>query len=366
MKSLSQSGAGDLLMLRLVGAHWSSSLERQLRTLAPRAILLAGPLPRSPEALCELLAGISWCLPVTPILAVEEEGGDHDPLSVFLPPLPSPEPIGQKGPRAARLAGELIGEALKLLGFNTNLAPVLDVAPVFNFAPDPHALTLDREESPNLHAFGADPRAVAECALNWVLGHERHRILSCAKHFPGLAGAVPSLAELPASQRSMAALWARDLIPYRELLPRLPLVMMSTAVYRAYDFDYPRSAVLSRQIVEGLLRLKLRYQGVVVAPGLETERVRGVLDLGRAAAEAVNAGCDLLLVEEEASWQAMRHGLEQTLDSGDLPRDRFDRAACRIQAARQRLSPPSGRLARRAWDRLARRFESFDKELNAA
>ena len=96
---------------------------------------MAGPLPHSPEILCELLAAISRCLPALPILAIEEEGGDHDPLSVFLPPLPSPQSIAQKGPRAARMAGELIGEALKLLGFNTNLAPVLDLAPTCPFRP---------------------------------------------------------------------------------------------------------------------------------------------------------------------------------------------------------------------------------------
>ena len=44
---------------------------------------------------------------------------------------------------------------------------------------------------------------------------------------------------------------------------------------------YPRSAVLSAQVVEGLLRGKLGYRGVVVAPQLESESVRGVLDLGQ-------------------------------------------------------------------------------------
>ena len=37
----------------------------------------------------------------------------------------------------------------------------------------------------------------------------------------------------------MSTLWAFDLIPYRELLPYLPMVLMSTAVYKAYDFNRP-------------------------------------------------------------------------------------------------------------------------------
>jgi beta-N-acetylhexosaminidase len=351
MKPPAQSVASDLLMLRLVGPRWSSLLERQVRALAPGAILLAGTLPRSPEALCELLAGISRCLPAPPILAIEEEGGNHDPLSVVLPPLPSPQSIGQKGPGAARLAGELIGEALKLLGLNTNLAPLLDLAPA-------HV-----EAVASTRTFSSDPGEVRRCGWFWVEGHARHKILSCAKHFPGLASALAAPEELPVSGRSMAELWGRDLIPYRELLPRLPMVMLSNAVYKAYDFNHPRPAALSAQIVEGLLRVKLRYQGVVVAPGLEDSRIRGALDLSGAAVEAINVGCDFLLVEEEASGHAMRKGLEQALESGRLCREKFDRACGRIHAARQQLSPPSGQLAKGAWNRLTRRFAAFNLAL---
>ena len=337
-------------MLRLARPRWSASIERQIRALAPGAILLAGPLPGSPDAVCELLAGISRCLPTPPILALEEEGGNNDPLSVFLPPLPSPQSIGQTGPRAARQAGELIGEALKLLGFNTNLAPGLDLAPAHP------------QETSNTGAFSSDPNAVKECGWSWIEGQKRHKILSCAKHFPGLASVPAALEELPVSGRSMAELWAHDLIPYRELLPRLPMAMLSTAAYKAYDFNYPRSAALSARIVQGLLRAKLGYPGMVVAPGLEDQRVRGPLDLGAAAVEAVGVGCDLLLVEDEASWHIMRQSLEQALKSGNLLCERFDQAGSRVEAARKRLGTPSGRLAKSAWDRLMRRFEEFNSD----
>jgi beta-N-acetylhexosaminidase len=157
----------------------------------------------------------------------------------------------------------------------------------------------------------------------------------------------------------MAELWAYDLIPYRELLPYLPMVLMSTAVYKAYDFDHPCSAALSERVMEGLLRAKMDYRGVVIAPGLEDQRVRGVLDLGGAAVKAINAGCDLLLVDEDASWQAMRQGLEQAIESDKHLSEKFDKACGRIQAGRRQLAPPSGQLAKGAWDRLARRFEEF-------
>jgi hypothetical protein len=56
----------------------------------------------------------------------------------------------------------------------------------------------------------------------------------------------------------------------------------------------------------------------------------------------------------------MRKGLEQALESGRLCREKFGRACGRIHAARQRLSSPSGQLAKGAWNRLTRRIAAFN------
>jgi beta-N-acetylhexosaminidase len=345
MKAGSQSLPGQLLMLRLAELRWTSSLERRLGALAPGGVLLAGPLPRAPETLWDLLTRISRSLPTTPFLAIEEEGGGVGPLSALLPPLPSPRVLGQKGTAAARQAGELVGEALKLLGFNTNFAPPLDLA------------AGSADEAAEARAFGVDPHAVAQCGRAFVEGLKRHKILACGKHFPGLASVPPAASgELPVSGRSMAELWRQDLVPYRELVPQLPLVVMGTAAYKAYDFDHPRSAVLSTQIVGGLLRRKLGYRGVAVAPQLELPHVRGVLDLSDAALQCVGTGCDLLVVEREESWLAMR----QALESGKLADSRLEQALARIRAAKKGLAPPGGQISKVAWDRLVRRFEEFN------
>jgi beta-N-acetylhexosaminidase len=158
----------------------------------------------------------------------------------------------------------------------------------------------------------------------------------------------------------MAELWRADLVPYRELLPRLPLVMMSAAVYKAYDFDNPQSAVLSTQVVNGLLRGKLGYRGVVVAPQLELQPVRGVLDMSRAAVECLTSGCDMLLVEKEESWQVMRRGIDGALASGESMRERLEQSLARIRAVKKGWAPAKGQFPKTAWDRLARRFEEFN------
>jgi beta-N-acetylhexosaminidase len=347
MKPLSPRPAGEFLMLRLVAPQWSSSLQQQLRALDPGGVVLAPPLPRSPEAVCELLVGISRCLPSPPILVLDAQG-DDDPLSGLLPVLPSPRALAQMGAQVVCRAGELIGAALKHLGFNAIFAPTLDLASKFT------------DDTLGMTAFSADPRVVAECAAAFVEGLSRHKIVACGKHFPGLASVPPAAhSELPTCIRSMAELWRSDLVPYRELLPRLPLVLLSSAAYKAYDFDDVRSAVLSTQIVDGLLRGKLGYRGMVVAPQLESQPVRGALDMSRAAVECLHSGCDMLLVEKEESWHIMRRGIEGAIASVESMRERLEQSLARIRATKKGWSPPQGQFPDKAWDRLARRFAEF-------
>jgi beta-N-acetylhexosaminidase len=162
--------------------------------------------------------------------------------------------------------------------------------------------------------------------------------------------------------KSMAQLWREDLVPYRTLLPRLPLVLVSMAAYKAYDFDLAQSAGLSPKVVEGLLRVKLGYHGVAIACGLETEAVRGTLPLGEAAVQALRAGCDMLLLETAEAAEVVREALGAARESGELPAPRLVQALRRVQRAKKTLKPPAGRVSRRSLDQLVREFTDFSRE----
>jgi beta-N-acetylhexosaminidase len=348
---------GQLLIVGMPSDRWSGGLERFLRATQPTGVLLSPPLPPSAEATHELLHRIAGTVRELPFIAIREEGGAEDPLRRFLPSLPPPRAAAQKGLSAVARLGELIGEGLSLLGFNTDFAPLLDLAT---------PLSKERLEA---RAFGSDPREVAQCGGAFLRGLRRHKILACGKHFPGW-GCVPlqnspgrSVSFKPAvAGKPMAELWREDLFPYRELLPNLPMVLISNAAYKAYDFDHPRPASLSPQVIEWLLRVKLGYQGLALAYDLEHEEMRGSLSPGEAAIQSLNAGCDLLVLDQEDSCEAVRQALEAGLDSGKLRPQRVEQALERVRAARKALAPPTGSVSRRALEQLARRFESFNKE----
>jgi len=272
------------LVIKLDQSRWTASLERLLHAYRPCGVFLQAL--RTPEATADLLGQIARTLETPPLLGLEEEGGRVDPLAALFPPLPSPRSVAEKGVRAVMRFGGLMGGAMSALGFNTNLAPALDLG---------------------TRAFSSDAGEVARCGEAFARGLRRHRVLSCAKHFPGLGGLGPGVRpKLPVIDKPMAAMWREDLVPYRQLLPRLPLALISHAAYKAYDFDVLHAAAQSANIVEGLLRVKLHYEGLAVADLARTEDDREPLELGEAAVRSVKAGCDLVMIAgREESLEAV-------------------------------------------------------------
>jgi beta-N-acetylhexosaminidase len=346
VRSIERNQLGQLCFVRLRESCWSKALGRELRRASPAGVVLPDVLPPSVASTSELLHRIAHALDVPPFLAVRQEGGAHDPLHRLLRPLPSPRAASARGPIAVTRLGELIGEALCLLGFNMNFAPRLDLSTALS------------DKSFGAQTFGADPGRVTGYGEAFLHGLECHSVLACGKYFPGLG----SVTDRPGSGRAtsakpMAALWREDLTPFRKLLPELPMVLISAARYKAYDFDNSRPACFSSAIVTGLLREKLGYHGLALAHHCEPAR-----DTRQAAVESLIAGCDLFIVDQGEDFERAQQGLNAGLESGKLSIERAEQALKRVSAAKRRLVVPSGKVASSAWKRLNRRFENFTRE----
>lgn len=361
---------GQLLFITLDDHKWTSSCERLLRRFQPGGVLLTRYNLRTPQAICEMLSKIVGVLRVPPFLALAEEGGTVDPLRTFFPPLPQPHVAAVKGLQKVARLGSLIGEALALLGFNMNFAPRVNLAnPFVKPSLDPQC-------------FSSDPRTVARCGEAFVIGLRRHKVMACGKHFPSLnAAECIDGSSLPVVDKPMAALWREDLMPFRQLLPKLGLVNVSYAAYKAYDFDSLIPASLSVNVMGGLLRVKLGYRGVVVANHFAALELMGVAipDVGPAVsqsglsfdfepfAKSVTAGCDMFVVGWGGSLiEPIAGKLRKALEAGTLPAHRISEAVNRIRRAKRCMRLPTGKLSKKAFDRLCREFEDFNKECRSA
>ena len=333
-----QDQLGQLLMIELPKGLGRPTLERLLERAHPAGLILR-ELPRAAGA-AELAQQASRALGSTPFLGIEDEG--EGPLANLFPPLPQP---ARQNLDEIERAADLIGRAMAMLGLNLNLAPAVDLQECSGR--EDKSNPMDREKSGDAEP-GSTAEQVGRRAEAFVKGLTRHRVLACARSFPGLPASLRRAgADLPVVGKSMAALWREDLLPYRTLRGMVALVQLSHVAYKAYDYEFPRPAALSPGVVESLLRAKIGYRGVAMADVSAASQAARI-EPGEAAVQALAAGCDLILVSGEGSTlDSVKDTVAAALESGKLHPERIEQALARIQKAKAGLvglrKPPSQR-----------------------
>ena len=243
---------GQLLLIDAAKASWNPNLERLLLQLRPAGVLFR----KLTSGTADVSANCARASDQPLLLAIEEEGGGS--LNELFPELP---PIGSLDPADASRAGDLIGRGMALLGLNLNLAPIVDLSQT----PAPTPVRAAKHAAQV--AVASAPTSVVEIAHRaeaFVAGLARRHVLACGRHFPGMPADAQS-SPAPVVDRTMAALWREDLLPYRTLGSKCAMVEITHGVHKAYDYEFPRPASLSPAVVQGLLRVKLGYEGVAVA-----------------------------------------------------------------------------------------------------
>jgi beta-N-acetylhexosaminidase len=278
---------GSLLVAGLSGTELTSLERAWLRLLKPAGVILFRRNIKDAEQTRALLDEATGLCARHSVRYVDVEGGTVNRLRDALAQLPSVQAVGaavrQKNkPRLAREFGALIARAVRAFGFNTTLAPVIDLA------------LPESAEVMGSRCVSADPAQVIEFAREFMLGLKAQRVIACGKHFPGLGGAASDTHFVtPEIHRTWKQLWDEDLAPYRELHRQMPIVMTNHAAYPGTPGKaMPASA--SRFWITTVLRNRIGYRGMILSDDLEMGGILKVLPVDEAAVEAVRAGSDLL------------------------------------------------------------------------
>lgn len=275
--------AGSTLMVGIAGPSLDAEERRRLSDLRPGAVILFRRNLDAPARLADLVEDLAGIVPDPFVLAVDQEGGRVSRLAPWIGETPAADRIARAGAERAFGFGVATGRVLSALGFDLDFAPVVDLCP-------PGAPNGIGDRS-----FGTDPVAVAHVAGSFLDGLQRSGVAGCLKHFPGLGDTrVDSHAALPVIEREAGVLHERDLVPYRILGRRPAAVMIGHGNYPTLGVDAGIPATLAPEIVTGLLRRDLGYDGLVVSDDLEMGAVAPLDGGGRAAVAAIGAGCDLL------------------------------------------------------------------------
>lgn len=263
--------------------------------------------------------------PVPLLVAVDDEGGQVQRLDALVGDLPSAaDQAAEWSPARTRRAARDRASAMRELGITMDLAPVVDLAD-----PAEGGVIGDR-------SYSTDPDTAARYAAAFGEGLQLGGVLPTLKHFPGHGRAAgDSHTTLPVTP-PLDSLRRQDLVPYQRILSSGTspwAVMMGHLVVPGLTAD-DRPASLD-PAAYAYLRDELGFTGLVVTDELTgMQAVSADYGPEAAAATALAAGADLLLLAAPGNLTELLDGLEARVRDGSLAEDRVTAAADAVLAVK--------------------------------
>jgi beta-N-acetylhexosaminidase len=256
---------------------------------------------------------------IPPLVAIDLEGGkvvrfgwDTWPDSAYT--------LGKKNdPDHAYRQFQDIGNKLLETGFNTNLAPVLDIT------------TSPMDSFLGTRIISGDPQVAGSIGGAIIRGLHGAGCLSVAKHFPGHGGTTKDSHDVtPVVNRTAEELRAYDLLPFQAAIEAgVDAVLVAHILYPA--LDETDIASMSEPIITGLLRNELGFTGVVVSDDFRMGGLTSRYSVEDAAVRFLLAGGDLIMCGIQPDRQRrIMEGLRDAAASGRLPAERIDESVARV------------------------------------
>ncbi len=185
--------------------------------------------------------------------------------------------------------GKNIARDSKAAGIHWNLAPCVDI----NNNPNNPVI--------GYRSFGEDKIKVAEKALAYIKGTHSEGVLTSIKHFPGHGDtSTDSHLGLPLIEKSKEELVKNELYPFQELINQgVDSVMVGHLAVPSLDHGETISSSISKNIIKGLLRKEMGFDGVVISDALNMHAVsKNYTTKGELEWLAFDAGNDMLCFAE--------------------------------------------------------------------
>lgn len=218
-------------------------------------------------------------------ISVDEEGGIVSRTPNEFLKIPPSLTIGQlQDEELCYEVGGIIAEQLKVMGYNMDYAPVLDI------------LSNMQNTVIGNRSFGREADIVSRLGISTMKGLMESGIIPVVKHFPGHGDtAVDSHYGLPLVEKSLEQLKGMELIPFQDAIENgADAIMVAHILMSQIDNENPAS--MSKEIISNLLREEMGFEGVVLTDDMTMGAVINNYDIAEAAVKSINSGADIVLV----------------------------------------------------------------------
>ncbi|GAM84134.1 hypothetical protein ANO11243_021260 [Dothideomycetidae sp. 11243] len=341
---------GQLFMMGFDGTQVTPQIRQLIQQNHLGSILLTAKNLKSAEQTTTLVHELQKIAhdaghPVPLLIGLDQENGGVNSLfdEIYIRQYPSAMGLAATGSVDLNYqVAKATAEEVAACGINWILGPCIDV------------LTNTRSQPLGVRSSGDDPQEVSKYGVASMKGYQDAGLATMGKHFPSYGNLefLGSALDVPTITESIEQLTISALVPFRNAIQKgLDAVMVGGCAMSSPGLNVMH-ACLSDQVVNGLLRTDLKFDGVVVSECLEMEALSHNIGVGGGTVMAVNAGCDLILLCRSFACQNEAiSGVKLGIDNSMITKERITTSLRRILKMKQKctswekaLNPPGIKL----------------------
>lgn len=166
-------------------------------------------------------------------------------------------------------------------------------------------------------------------AIPFSNGMQEEGIIPVYKHFPGHGDTdSDSHVELPVVNKTKEELLENELLPFKAAIENdAQMIMVAHIALPEITGNYV-PATLSKEIVNGILREELGFNGVVITDAVEMKALADNYSQEDICKMAINAGVDMILMPEDPI-KAL-DTIEKLVNEGTITEERINESVKRI------------------------------------
>lgn len=323
---------GQLFMVNLFGEDLTYAGLDVLQIWQPGAVLLMENNITTPDRIATLTNSYQQAIidagGIPLFIATDQEGGLIQRLREGFTIFPVPMLLTATADSDLIMrTGQAMADELRAVGVNMNLAPVADLNtninnPIIGRRSAGNVIEL---VNPMLRAF--------------IDGLQAHNVMATVKHFPGHGDTfADSHVELPIISADRERLFAVELPPFiASIESGVGAVMVSHIWFTAIDPQENVPSSLSYNVVTGLLREELGFEGIIMTDALDMDAIDTVYGSAQASIRAIQAGVDLIAIGAnvgEARQMETMQAVVNAVRAGEISETQIDESVRRILQAK--------------------------------
>lgn len=330
-------------------------------------ILFEKNIPKKPSVFADLKK-IIWAYqeaaPTPIFVSIDQEGGKVNRLKEkygFTRSITAEATGKSKTLDSARFYGEATAATLAGLGINVNFAPCVDVA----VEPTNPVIVMKGR------SYSANEDTVAMMAAEFIKQHRKYGVVTVLKHFPGHGS---STTDSHFGVADVTKTWTpRELKPYQVLLDSgyVDAVMSCHIVNKELDKS-GRPGTLSVDMLDGMLRKKMGYAGVVFSDDMQMEAITKQYGLDESIKLAILAGVDILCFannvpgSKRVSPQRIFAIIRNAVTNGEISANRINESYQRIKELKKKIDLSAAADHEKQFEKLRLHQRLTELQLKAA